>query len=62
LDGGEDIVGGFGPPEWFGIGVGDGDVVMDSRFQFGSGSVNTAAQSARSEQGEPSLDLVDPRG
>ena len=62
LDGGEDVVGGFGPPEWVGIGVCHGDVVMDGCFQFGGGSVNAAAQRPRGEQGEPSLNLVDPRG
>ena len=62
VDGGEDIVGGFGPPEWLGIGVCHGDVVTDGRFQFGGGSVNTAAQSPRGEQSKPSLNLVDPGG
>jgi hypothetical protein len=62
LDRGEDIVDGFGPPEWLGISVCHGDVVMDGGFQFGGGSVDTAAQSPCGEQGELSLDLVDPRG
>ena len=40
LDGGEDVIGGFGPAEWFWIGVDSFDVGQDVGFELPGRAMN----------------------
>ena len=60
FNGGEDVVGGFGPPERFWIGIVPIDETADVGFELGSGSVDAAVDLLAGEFGEPTLDLIDP--
>ena len=60
LDGSQDVVGGFGPSEWFGLSVVDLDISLDGGFEFRRRSVSAALDLAFSQQGEEALDLIDP--
>ena len=59
-DGGEDVVGGFGPAERLRVCVADGDVVHDGSLQGLGGPVDTAADLLLGQQAEEPFDLVDP--
>jgi hypothetical protein len=61
FDGGQDIVGGFGPAEGLGVGIAGVDVGGDSGLQRGSRAVGAALDLLVGEQGKEALDLVDPR-
>ena len=60
LDGGENVVGGFGPFERVWVGVDRVEISSDRRFQFGGGAVDAAADLLFGEVGEEALDLIDP--
>ena len=60
FDGSQDVVGGFGPSEWFGLSVVGLDISLDGGFEFRRRSVSAALDLAFSQQGEEALDLVDP--
>ena len=60
LDGGEDVVGGLGPAEGFGVAVVGFHVALDGGLEFGGGAVCTALDLALGEQREEALDLVEP--
>src|SRR5438094_385456 len=60
FDGGQDVVGGFGPAKGLGIGVAGVDVGGDSGLQRGSRAVGAALDLLVGEQREEALDLVDP--
>ncbi len=62
LDGGLDVVGGFGPAQWRWIGIDGVDIAEDGGFEVLGGSVNAAAQLLFGEEGEEALDLVEPGG
>ena len=62
LDGGEDIVGGFGLDEGFGVGINGFDVTGDGAFEFGGGAMCAAADLVFGQVGEEAFDLIDPRG
>src|SRR5206468_794716 len=59
FDGGQDVVGGFGPAKGLGIGVAGVDVGGDSGLQRGSRAVGAALDLLVGEQREEALDLVD---
>ena len=60
FDGGQDVVGGFGPAKGLGLGIAGVDVGGDSGLQRGSRAVGAAPDLLVGEQGEEALDLVDP--
>lgn len=60
-EGVEDLVGGLGPDEGFGVGVLDVDPLADVGFEFGDAAVGGAAEFAVGEFGEPAFDQVEPR-
>jgi len=60
FDGGQDVVGGFGPAKGLGVGITGVDVGGDSGLQRGSRAVGAALDLLVGEQGEEALDLVDP--
>src|SRR5215207_7128205 len=60
FDGGEDFVGGFGPPEGFGIFVVPVDEGTDIGFERSGRGMNAAPQLLAGELREPALDLIDP--
>ena len=62
FDGGQDVVGGFGPAERCEIAVVGLDISLDGGFEFGSRAVGAALDLLLGQQGEEALDLVDPRG
>src|SRR3974377_797689 len=60
LDGGKDVVGGFGPAKGFGVGIAGVDVGGDSGLQRGSRAVGAALDLLVGEQCDEALALVDP--
>ena len=60
LDGGENVVGGLGPAEGFGMGVDGVEVSSDRGFQFFRGAVDAAADLLFGDVGKKALDLIDP--
>lgn len=60
FDCGEDFVGGFGPSEWFGIGIVPVDEGADVGFQLSGGGMDAALDLLAREFGKPALDLIDP--
>jgi hypothetical protein len=60
LNGGENVVGGFGPAEGLGIGVDGVEVGLDRDFQFRRRAVDAAADLLFGDGGEEALDLIDP--
>ena len=60
FDGGQDVVGGFGPAKGLGVGIAGVDVGGDSGLQRGSRAVGVALDLLVGEQCEAALDLVDP--
>ena len=62
LDGGEDVIGGFGPFEGFGVLVCRVDVVEDGALQLLGGAMDAAPDLFVGQQPEPALDLVEPGG
>ena len=60
FDGGQDVVGGFGPAEGLGVGIAGVDVGGDGGLQRGSRAVSAALDLLVGEQREEALDLVDP--
>ena len=61
LDGAEDVIGGFGPFEGFGVLVCRVDVVEDGALQLLGGAMDAAPDLLVGQQPEPALDLVQPR-
>src|SRR4051794_3496867 len=61
-EGVEDLLGGLGPHERFGIGVPAGDPGAYVGFEGLHRLVDAAADELFGEVGEPAFDLVDPRG
>ena len=61
FDGGQDVVGGFGPAEGLGVGIAGVDVGGDGGLQRGGRAVGAALDLLVGEQGKEALDLVDPR-
>src|SRR5512144_2964380 len=61
-DGGEDLVGGLGPREGLGIGVGLGDVGADRALKVLGAGEHAAFEPAAGEYGEPALDQIEPGG
>ena len=60
LDGAEDVIGGFGPFEGFGVLVCRVDVVEDGALQLLGGAMDAAPDLLVGQQPEPALDLVQP--
>ncbi len=60
FDGGQDVVGGFGPAKGLGVGIAGVDVGGDGGLRRGSRAVGAALDLLVGEQGEEALDLVDP--
>ena len=60
LNGGENVVGGFGPAEGLRIGVDGVEVGLDRDFQFRRRAVDAAADLLFGDGGEEALDLIDP--
>src|SRR5258708_1292637 len=60
FDGGQDVVGGFGPAKGLGVGIAGVDVNGDGGLQRGSRAVGAALDLLVGEQGEEALDLGDP--
>lgn len=60
FDGGQDVVGGFGPAKGLGVGIAGVDVGRYSGLQRGSRAVGAALDLLVGEQREEALDLVDP--
>src|SRR6185312_797919 len=60
LDGGENVVGGFGPAEALGVGVDGVEVGEDRGFQFRGRAVDVATDLLFGDVGEEALDLIDP--
>ena len=60
FDGGEDVVGGFGPPEGLGVFVVYFDEGPDIGFELAGGGVHAALQLLARQFGEPAFDLIDP--
>jgi hypothetical protein len=56
---GEDFVGGFGPDEWFRVGVPVLDPGLDVAFECGDAVVHAAADLAVGEEPEPAFDLIE---
>ena len=61
LDGSEDVVGRFGPPEGPGVFVVLFDEGPDIGFELAGGGVHAALQLLARQFGEPAFDLIDPR-
>ena len=62
FDGGEDAVGGFGPPEGLGVVVVLFDEGVDVGFELSGRGVHAAPQLFARQFGEPAFDLIDPGG
>src|SRR5688572_19462480 len=62
VDGGKDVVGGFGPAEGLWLGVAGVDVGVDVGFEGSGRAMDAAADLLVGEQREEALDLVDPGG
>src|SRR5512144_1444354 len=60
FDGRQDILGGLGPAEGFGVGIAGIDIGGDCRLQLLDGAVSTALDLLFGEKREEPLDLVDP--
>ena len=60
FDGGQDVVGGFGPAKGLGVGIAGVDVGGDSGLQRGGGAMGAALDLLLGEESEEALDLVDP--
>src|SRR6266436_4591202 len=60
FDGGQDVVGGFGPAKGLGVGIAGVDVDGDGGLQRGSRAVGAALDLLLGEQREEALDRVDP--
>ena len=60
LDGSEDVIGGLGPSEGFGIGVVSVDERSDVSPQSGDAAINAAPDLLIDEECEEALDLVEP--
>src|SRR6266478_427596 len=60
FDGGQDVVGGFGPAKGLGVGIAGVDVGGDGGLQRGGRAVGAALDLLVGEQREEALDLVDP--
>src|SRR6266481_5560410 len=60
FDGGQDVVGGFGPAKGLGVGIAGVDVDGDGGLQRGSRAVGAALDLLVGEQREEALDLIDP--
>src|ERR1700738_367874 len=60
FDGGQDVVGGFGPAKGLGVGIAGVDVGGDGGLQRGDRAVGVALDLLVGEQREEALDLVDP--
>ena len=62
VDGGKDVVGGFGPAEGLWLGVVGVDVGMNVGFEGLGRAMDAAADLLVGEQGKEALDLADPGG
>src|SRR5882724_4119107 len=60
FDGGQDVVGGFGPAKGLGVGIAGVDVGGDSGLQRGRRAVCAALDLLVGKQGKEALDLIDP--
>ena len=58
----EDLIGGLGPNEGLGAAVVGREVFTDSLLELGGAAMSAAANLPLGERGEPSLDLIEPRG
>ena len=58
-DAGEDGIGGLGPDEGLGLGVGLVDVGMDGRFEVGRAGEHALLQAPAGQEREPALDQVE---
>ena len=61
-DGGQDLIGRFGPPKGLWLLIIDGDELADSAFQLGNTAMRATLDLPLGEQGEPALDLIEPGG
>ena len=59
-DGGQDLVGGFGPAKRFRLLVVYGDEFPDGSFQFLYAAVRSALDLSLGKQREPTFDLIEP--
>lgn len=60
LDGSKDVIGGFGPSEWLGIGVVSVDERSDVRPEGGDAAIDAAPNLLVGEEREEALDLIEP--
>jgi hypothetical protein len=60
LDAGQDIVGGLGPAERFGVGIGGLDISLDGFFELGDRAEHASFQGPLGQQSEEAFDLIDP--
>ena len=58
---GEDFVSSFGPDEWFGRPVADGQILPNGGFQRARAAMGAALDLLLGQRGEPALDQVEPR-
>lgn len=58
----EDLFGGFGPDEGFGVGIVVFEVLVNGRFEFGDGGEDAATDALLGDQAEEALDLIEPGG
>ena len=60
MDAGQDIVGGLGPAERFGVCIGGLDVGLDGVFELGDRAEHASFQGPLGQQREEAFDLIDP--
>jgi hypothetical protein len=60
LDAGQDVGGGLGPSERFGIGISGVDVSLDRFFELGDRAEHASFQGTLGQQCEQAFDLIDP--
>jgi hypothetical protein len=60
LDAGQDVVGGLGPAERLGVGIGGLDVDFDRCFELGHRAEHAASQGTLGQQRKEALDLINP--
>ena len=60
LDGRQDVISGFNPAEWLGLGISEFDIGRDRGLEFDDGSMRPALDLLFGQKREGALDLIDP--
>src|SRR5215831_3164486 len=60
LDGRQDVISGFNPAEWLGLGISEFDIGRDRGLEFDDGSMRPALDLLFGQKREEALDLIDP--